>query len=68
MKHNEPLTIFSVCFGPRYQQGWREVIEAVFSEEAVRRRQVVRFNEGAGEDDKERKVRRSRRRLSGVHA
>ncbi|CAM9821216.1 unnamed protein product, partial [Hapterophycus canaliculatus] len=36
-------------------QGWREVMEAVFSEEAVRRRQVVRFREGAGEDERERK-------------
>ena len=37
-------------------QGWREVIEAVFSEEADRRRQVVRFREASGEDDRERKV------------
>lgn len=38
-------------------QGWREVIEAVFSEEANRRRQVVRFREASGEADRERKVR-----------
>lgn len=37
-------------------QGWREVIGAVFSEEADRRRQVVRFREASGEDDRERKV------------
>eukprot|EP00903_Cladosiphon_okamuranus_P015048 g13921.t1 len=36
-------------------KGWREVIEAVFSEEADRRRQVVLFREGSGEDDRERK-------------
>lgn len=33
-------------------------MEAVFSEEADRRRQVVRFRERSGEDDRERKVRR----------
>ncbi|CAM9182207.1 unnamed protein product [Ectocarpus sp. 8 AP-2014] len=36
-------------------QGWREVVEAVFPEEADRRRQVVRFREGSGEEDRERK-------------
>ncbi|CAM9514127.1 unnamed protein product [Ectocarpus fasciculatus] len=36
-------------------QGWREVVEAVFPEEADRRRQVVRFREGSGEADRERK-------------
>lgn len=39
-------------------QGWREVVEAVFPEEADRRRQVVRFREGSGEEDRERKVRK----------
>lgn len=32
-------------------------MEAVFSEEADRRRQVVRFRERSGEEDRERKVR-----------
>ncbi len=38
-------------------QGWREVIEAVFSEEADMRRQMVRFREGSGGADREKKVR-----------
>lgn len=39
-------------------QGWREVVEAVFPEEADRRRQVVRFREGSREAERERKVRK----------